>query len=89
LRHVFCRMRIAVDLPERGGIDEIHMTLHQFGEGGLGICPGKLAEQFGIGRHVQVIAPAKLKTAQKIGFDTTANVRKRARDLMAKFPLPY
>ncbi len=61
-------MFIAVDLPERGGIDEVDVALHQFGEGGLGFCLGKLAEQFGIGRHVQVIAPGKLKTAQKSGF---------------------
>jgi hypothetical protein len=58
-------MFVAVDLPERGGINEIDVAFHQFGEGVLGICLGKLAEQFWIGRHFQVIAPAKIKTAQK------------------------
>ncbi len=46
MRHVFCQMFVAVDLPERGGIDEIHVAFHQFGEGFLGIRPGKLPEQF-------------------------------------------
>jgi hypothetical protein len=65
LRDIFGEMFVAVDLPERGGIDEIHVAFHQFGEGGLGICPGEFAEQFWIRRHFQVIAPAKIKTAQK------------------------
>ncbi len=46
LYDIFGQVRIAVHLPERGGINQVHMTLHQFGESGLGICPGKLAEQF-------------------------------------------
>jgi len=41
------------------------MAFHQLGEGGLGICFDKLPEQFRIGRHFQVIAPAKIKTAQE------------------------
>jgi hypothetical protein len=45
-------MRVAADLPERGGINEIHVAFHQFGEGILGICFGKSPEQFGIGRHI-------------------------------------
>jgi hypothetical protein len=39
-------LQTAVYLPERGGIDEIHMALHQFGERVLGICFGKPMEQF-------------------------------------------
>jgi hypothetical protein len=80
-------MFVTIHLPERGGINEVHMALHQFGEGVLGICPGKLAEQFLIGRHFQVIAPAEIKTAQeKIGFDMKASVRQRMRELTARFP---
>jgi hypothetical protein len=51
LRHVLRKVRVAADLPERGGINEIHMAFHQFGEGIFGICPGKSPKQFGIGRH--------------------------------------
>ena len=29
----FAEVLVAVDLPERGGIDEIDMAFHQFGEG--------------------------------------------------------
>ncbi len=39
-------MFVAIDLPERGGIDEVHMAFHQFGKGVFGICLGKLPEQF-------------------------------------------
>ena len=52
LRDILGRMVVAVDLPERGGIDQVHMALHEFGEGVLGIRPGKGGEQFGVGRHV-------------------------------------
>jgi hypothetical protein len=65
LDNILRKIRVAVDLPERGGINEIYMAFYQFGEGGFGICPGKLAEDFGVRRHFQVIAPAKSKTAQK------------------------
>jgi hypothetical protein len=30
---------------QRGGINEVHMTLHERGEGGLGIFPRKFSEQ--------------------------------------------
>jgi hypothetical protein len=79
-------MRVAVDLPERGGMDEVDVPADKFGEGGLGICPGKLAEQFGIGRHVQVIAPGRLKTAQKIRFDMAGRLRQSISELTARFP---
>jgi hypothetical protein len=51
LRHVLREMRVAIDLPERGGINQIHMALHQFGEGLFGIGFGKSPEQFRIGCH--------------------------------------
>ncbi len=37
------------DLPERGGIDEVHMALHERGEGGLRVVVGELPEQFVVG----------------------------------------
>ena len=58
-------MRVAVDLPQRGGIDEIDVPLHQFGKGVLGMGSGVTAEQFGIRRHVQFIAPAGTEIAQE------------------------
>jgi hypothetical protein len=39
-------MRVAVHLPERGGINEIHLAFHQFGKGVFGIRLGKPPEQF-------------------------------------------
>jgi len=44
-------MCVATDLPERGGMDEVDMALHHFGEGVLGIRSGENRQQFGIGRH--------------------------------------
>jgi hypothetical protein len=58
-------MRIAIDLPECGGIDKVDVALHQFGESGFGMGRGVALEQFGVVCHFQVIAPAKLKIAQK------------------------
>jgi hypothetical protein len=46
LRHIFCQMFVAIDLPERGGINKIRVAFHQFGESVLRICLGKLPEQF-------------------------------------------
>jgi len=37
-------------------------------------------------RHVQVIAPGQLKTAQKIGFDTAGRLRQSVVELTARFP---
>ena len=37
LRHVLRQMRVAADLPERGGIDEIDVPPDEFGEGVLGM----------------------------------------------------
>jgi len=51
LRHIFGQMFIAIHLPEGGGIDEIDVAFHQFGEGVLGIRPGKSRKQFGIRCH--------------------------------------
>ena len=60
LRHVLRQMRVAIDLPERGGIHQIHVPPDQFGKGILRIRFGEISQQFGVGCHgVQVIAPAK------------------------------
>ena len=53
-------MVVAIHLPPRRGIGEVDVALHQFGEGGLGMGPGKRGQQFGVGRHFQLIAPAEL-----------------------------
>jgi len=66
LRHVLREVGVAIDLPERGGIDEVDVALHQFGKGRLGTGRGVALEQFGVSRHFQVIAPAKTGSAQKI-----------------------
>ena len=42
---------IAIDLPERGGIDKVDVTLDHFPEGIAGISLGKLAQQFMVGCH--------------------------------------
>ena len=44
LRDFFREMRIA-HLPQRDGINEIHMTRHERGKGGFGIIAGKIAQQ--------------------------------------------
>jgi hypothetical protein len=44
-------VRVAVDLPQRGGIDQVDVPPHQFGKGILGFGHGIAAEQFTIGRH--------------------------------------
>jgi hypothetical protein len=62
------------------------MRTDQFGEGGLGIGPGKLDGQFGIGRHVQVMAPGKLNAAPKIRFDMIRRLRQCVVELTARFP---
>jgi len=36
-------------------------------------------------RHIQVIAPGQLKTAQKIGFDTASRLRQSVVELTARF----
>jgi hypothetical protein len=41
------------------------VPLHQFSKGFFGFGPGVAAEQFGIGRHVQLIAPAQMEIAQE------------------------
>jgi hypothetical protein len=59
-------MFIAVDLAERGGINQIDVSPHNFGKSVFGICLGKSREQFGIGCHCfHFIAPAKIKSAQE------------------------
>ena len=40
LRHILRQMRVAVDLPQRGGIDEIDVPADQFGEGVFGMGSG-------------------------------------------------
>ena len=52
LGHVLRQVRVAVDLPQRRGIDQVDVPPHQFGKGLFGFGPGVAAEQFGIGRHV-------------------------------------
>jgi len=80
LRHVLRQVRIAVDLPQRCGIDEVDVPLHQFGKGFFRTGVSIAAEQFAIGRHVQLIAPAQMEIAQEkiriAGFqdDTSASV---------------
>ena len=66
LRDLFGGMDIP-DASQRRGIDEINVPPNEFGEGVFGICPGKLAEQFGVRRHFdfQLIAPAQPKIAQE------------------------
>jgi hypothetical protein len=51
LGDILGEMRIASDLPERGGINQIHVPFHQFREGVFRIGPGKVPEKFGIGGH--------------------------------------
>jgi hypothetical protein len=60
-------MFVAICFSQRGGIDEVHMAFHQFGESVPGIGPGKLPQQFGIVHHFdfQLIAPPRIKTAQE------------------------
>ena len=65
LGHILGEVCVAVDLPQRRGIDQIEVPAHQFGEGFFGMGPGIAAEQFGIGRHVQLIAPAQREIAQE------------------------
>jgi hypothetical protein len=52
LGHVLRQVGVAVDLPQRRGIDQVDVPLHQFSKGFLGFGSGVAAEQFGIGRHV-------------------------------------
>ena len=65
LRHVLRQVRVAVDLPQRSGIDQADVPPHQFGKGFLGLGPGVAAEQFGIRCHVQLIAPDRMEIAQE------------------------
>ena len=52
LGHVLRQVGVAVDLPQRRGIDQVDVPTHQFGKVFLGFSPGVAAEQFAIGRHV-------------------------------------
>ena len=65
LGHILRQVRVAVDLPQRRGINEVEMPPHQFSKGFLGFGSGVAAEQFGIGRHVHLIAPARMEIAQE------------------------
>lgn len=40
LCHILSGVNVAIHLPERGGMREVHMTPNQFGEGGFIACLG-------------------------------------------------
>jgi len=67
------------------------MAFHQFGEGVLGIRPGKPGQQFSVRGHgFSSYSTREMgKRTRKIGFDLAGKVRQTARELTAKFPLPY
>ena len=46
LRHVLRQVRVAVHLPQRGGIDQIDVPPDECGEGVLGTGSGVTAKQF-------------------------------------------
>jgi hypothetical protein len=64
LSHILREVRVAVDLTERGRIDQIDMPADEFGKGVLGICRGVALEQFAIGCHIRIIEPARNESAQ-------------------------
>ncbi len=64
LRHILREMRVAIHLPQRRRIDQVHVPPHQFGKGILRICFGIPAKQFTIGCHSRSIAPGRAETGQ-------------------------
>ena len=66
LGYVLSEMRIAVHLPQRSGIDQIQVPLHDFSEGFFRLPLDVAPDQFTIEHHSVSIAPATAKTARRI-----------------------
>ena len=63
LRYVFRPMRVAPHQPERRGLDQIHVTSHEFAKGGIRAGPGVFGEQLLTVPHVQ--SPVKARRSLK------------------------
>ena len=53
-----------IHLPQRGGIDEVRMTRHDFAEGGFPAVPGVIPQQLGVGLflHFTIKQPRREKS---------------------------
>jgi hypothetical protein len=66
LRDILSQVRVAVHLPERGGINKVDVPPNEFGESIFGAAAGKPPQQFRIGHHrILQLAPAGRRFARE------------------------
>jgi hypothetical protein len=55
LGHVLGQVRVAANLTQRGGMDEIDVPLNQLSERILRVFAGVFAQQIAIGQHLHLL----------------------------------